>query len=470
MARISLILAALALGTPLANTPAAIAQNTPETKQTPWRLGAVLDLPEGLRIDGSVRARYEALANPFVSGRSDDDEYLGWQTLVRAELDFAGANLTLGGELLDSRFLAGNETGGVASEIDTLEPSQLYLAWWPGNFMMDGGKLDLTLGRFTMDVGSRRLVARAAFRSILASFDGVRAVWTSPDQITVTLAYTAPVARAPADAPSALVNEVSLNHTLDKVRFGVAHVDAPLPFDLRGELYLLDLDEGDSSKTPTRNRDLSTVGVRLRKLAARDQFDFDVEFAHQSGSVHATTSPTDVTRLDHDASMTHMEAGFSFDAPWSPRLALQYDLATGDDSPVDAKSGRFDPLFGDRAFEFGPTGIYGLILRANVSSPGVRLEVKPDSLSDAYVMLRDVRLDAGRDSFANSAVRDATGASGTKAGLQIEGRYRRWLVKDSLRLSVGAATFTEGDFLTAAPNATRQGDPLFGYADLTWTF
>lgn len=222
MSRMFLILAALALGAPVA-----AAQANPGAEPQPWRLGQALDLPDSIRIEGSVRARYEALANPFVAGRTDDDEFLGLQTLVRAELDFAGSGLTLGGELLDSRFISGNETGGAGSEIDTLEPSQLYLAWRPGNFLIDGAELDLTLGRFTMDVGSRRLVARANYRSILATFDGVRAVWTSPDHVTATLAYTAPVAREPDDAASAFDNEVALNMTLDNVRLGVAHVEAP---------------------------------------------------------------------------------------------------------------------------------------------------------------------------------------------------------------------------------------------------
>ena len=92
-----------------------------------------------------------------------------------------------------------------------------------------------------MDVGSRRLVARANYRSILASFDGVRAVWTTKDKLAVTLAYTAPVTREPADAASALDNEVALDAQFDNVRLGVAHIEMPLPGDLRGELYLLDL-------------------------------------------------------------------------------------------------------------------------------------------------------------------------------------------------------------------------------------
>ena len=465
-ARLLIFAAAFAAAAPVAS-----AQTMQSDDAGPWRLQSALGLPDGVRVDGSIRPRYEALANPFVSGRTDDDEFLGVQSLLHAEFDIGSRTpLTLGGELVDSRFIMGNETGGAAAEINTLEPVQAYLAWRPRDFLAQGAKLDLTAGRFTMDVGSRRLVARANYRSILVAFDGVRAVWTTKDKLAVTLAYTAPVTREPADTPSALDNEVALDAQFDNVRLGVAHIDMPLPNDLRGELYLVDLHEDDDSNAATRNRDLATLGVRLRHLPAKGKFDFDLELAHQTGSQRATTSPLDVTSLSHDAQMAHLEAGFSFDAPWSPRIALQYDFASGDASPTDNKSGRFDPLFGDRAFEFGPTSTFGFISRTNLSSPGIRLEVKPDADSDAYLMLRQVRLAEARDSLANSSVRDTTGASGKDAGLQLEGRYRHWLVKDSLRLSVGAAVVFEGDFLKTAPNATGMGDPVYGFTELTWTF
>jgi hypothetical protein len=476
MPRRAFLVAMLSLGAGAAEAQTAPGAANPTTASpttaspTPWRLGQALDQPDGVRISGAIRGRYEALGNPFVAGRTEDDEYLGIQTVLDVEVDVGGTGLTIGGELLDSRFIAGNETGGVATEIDTLEPSQLYLAWRPHDFLMDGAKLDLTLGRFTMDAGSRRLVARSLYRNILSSFDGVRAVWTSPDKLAVTLAYTAPVARAPADAASAIDNEVALNKTLNTTRFAFAQVDQALPFGLRGDLYVIDLDENDSSDVATRNRKLTTAGFRIRKSAAPEQVDFEVELALQTGTVRATTSAADVIPLDHDAQMGHLETGYSFSAPWSPRIALQYDYATGDKSPADTHNERFDTLFGDRAFDLGPTSIYGLVLRSNLSSPAIRIEVKPDAASEAYVSLRHLQLEAGRDSFANTAVRDATGASGKDIGLQVEGRYRHWLMKDSLRLSVGAAMLFEGDFMKNAPNATRQGDPVYGFSELTWIF
>lgn len=446
--------------------PGAHAQD--KTGEKPFRLGSAIGAPDWLKVSGSARPRYETLGSTFYAGRTGGDELLSLQTLLKVE---AGTgDFVIGGELLDARLLSGNAGGGAPAEVDALEPAQLYLAWRPKNFLGQGASLDLTLGRFTMDLGSRRLVARSGYRSILTQFDGVRAVWTNADKLKATVFYSSLATRAPSDVASALDNEVAFNPVTDNIRFGGLDLELPLPGGIVGELYLLDLDEDDAAGSPTRNRDLSTTGGRLRLAPKTGAFDFDIEYAGQTGTVRATTNAADVIDLDHDASFFHLEGGVTFDGPWSPRIAVQLDRATGDKSPADLSSERFDTLSGDRAFEFGPTSIYGAVARTNMFSPALRFEFKPDPASDAYIAVRRITLDQPRDSFANSGVRDANGASSDDAAMQLDFRYRRWLVPDSVRWSFGAARLFRGDFLKEAPNATGQGDTLFGFTDVTWTF
>jgi hypothetical protein len=431
-------------------------------------LQAALGLPEGVRISGAIRPRYETLANQFVAGRTSDDETLNLRSLLKIEAD-AGP-LTFVGELLDSRLIAGNDGGGAAGEIDTLEPVQLFGVWKSRDAFAPGAELDLMAGRFTMDVGSRRLIARANYRSILQAFDGVHATWTASDKLKVTAFAVHPATREPSDTASALDNEVALNPSTDSIAFTGAHLEAPLPFGIHGELYVFGFDEKDASDAPSRNRDLLTIGGRLHQTPADTAFDFDLEYAHQTGTTRATTNPVDIIDLDHDASMLHVEGGYTFDMPMSPRMSLHYDFASGDASPMDNESGRLDTLFGDRAFELGPTSLWGAISRSNLSSPGMRLEIEPDEASDAYIMLRQVDLAEARDRFSNSGVVDITGTSGRDVGQQVEVRYRRWLEEDVLRLSLGGVALFNGNFLERAPNATRQGDAFYGYTELTWTF
>ena len=436
--------------------------------EKPFRLQTALDLPDWLKVSGSIRPRYETLHNQFFAGRTGDDELLDVQSLLKVEA--SNGAFIAGGELQDTRRLIGDAGGGAAAEVDALEPIQLYGAWRPKDFLVKGASLDLTVGRFTMDVGSRRLVSRSGFRNILASFDGVRGVWATPNKVKVTGFYTAPVNREPSDAPSALDNEVALNKTAKEVRFGGLAFEHPLPLETIGEVYLFDLDEDDASDAPTRNRDISTWGARLKRAPKAETFDFDLEYARQTGSVRATTSPADVTDLDVEADMIHAEAGYTFAAPWSPRLSLHYDLASGDKSPADLSSQRFDPLFGDRAFEFGPTSIWGAIFRSNLNSPGVRIEAKPNKTSELMAMVRQVKLDSATDSFGSSGVRDSSGASGKDVGTHIELRWRHHIVPDGVRLTVGGVALIRDDFLKSAPNATLTGDSYFGYTELLFTF
>ena len=458
-------IAAIALACSILS-PAALGQEGEKTLR--WKLEDAVGAPGWLSLSGHIRPRYETLSNQFAAGRTGDDEFFGVQTLLKAEID-TGA-IVVGGELLDSRRVVGNAGGATSGQIETFEPMQAYLAWRPSDFLIEDAELDLMLGRFTMDIGGRRLVARSNFGSVPSSFDGARALWRGPGGAELIAFYTAPVVRQPADVPSRLGNEAAFNETAEETRFAGAHLGAPLGLAITGEVYLFTLDEDDGADQATRNRDLSTTGLRIVRAPESGAFDADFEYAWQTGTVRGSSNPADITDLAHDATMLHAEAGYSFDAPWSPRLSLHYDLASGDGSSGDISSERFDPLFGDRSFELGPTSIFGAISRTNLDSPGVRIDAKPDNVTDAYVMVRQIKLESATDSFGATGVRDASGMSGNDVATQIEGRWRRWLVPDQLRLSLGAAALLHNDFLEAAPNATGQGDTFYGYSELTFSF
>lgn len=55
------------------------------------------------------------------------------------------------------------------------------------------------------------------------------------------------------------------------------------------------------------------------------------------------------------------------------------------------------------------------------------------------------------DSFSATGIRDASGASGSFAGHQVEGRVRYWLVPDRLRAEINAALLVKRGLLLDAP-------------------
>jgi hypothetical protein len=321
----------------------------------------------------------------------------------------------------------------------------------------------------TVDLGSRRLVARNEFRNTVNAFTGIDLEWTSPERDSVRALASMPVVRLPSDAEALGENSIEFDRENTSALFWALFFQSrPLVAEVRLEAYLLGLHEGDSDLAPSSNRQLYTPGVRALRAPTPGELDFQLEVMGQFGRSRATTEATDETDLEHLALSLHASSGFRFDVPWAPRLALQYDYATGDGSPDDAENGRFDPLFGARRFEFGPTYLYGAIARSNVSTPGVRFELSPHRTLDALAAYRLVWLASATDAWTTAGLRDPTGESGSFVGQQLEARVRWHVLPGNLSLELGGAVFLRGEFATEAPSA-ESSTPVYVYTQFTGT-
>lgn len=436
----------------------------------PWRLADAIKAPDWLSLSGSQRTRFETLDGQFRAGRNGGDQVLVFRTTLHGELRLEDLRLSI--ELADSRAkLADSGTPLSTGIVNTLELLQAYVRLTTDDLFAEGATSVLTAGRMTMDVGSRRLVARNRFRNTINSFTGLDWQWTGADGRHARAFVTLPVDRRPKRFAELIDNERSFNRaSTDVVFWGLFYQPPDLPWGDDGEAYLFGLHERDSARRATRNRQLLTPGIRLRRPAAKGAFDYEIESVFQLGTSRSSTAATNTTDLDHFAHFQHVEAGYSFDAFWSPRLAAQFDYASGDRDPNDGANERFDTLFGARRFEFGPTGIYGPFARANLITPGLRLQLKPRS--DIGVMLahRAYWLASDRDAWTTSGVRDTTGTTSSYLGQQVEARLRWDLLPGNLRLEAGAAHLFDGTFMKDAPNATRQGDATYVYTQLAFSF
>ena len=179
--------------------------------------------------------------------------------------------------------------------------------------------------------------------------------------------------------------------------------------------------------------------------------------------MRATTAATDVTDLDHFAYYHHIEAGYTFEAPWSPRLYLEYDYASGDNDPNDNNGERFERQFGPNVPEFGPTSIHTAFARANISSPGIRLQVRPNPNLFAYLSYRSFWLASDTDGWQGaSGLRDTTGNSGSFLGHLIFLRAK-WKVHSNIKLEGGLAYRIDGDFQKNVSNSPCQGNSVYSY-------
>lgn len=437
-----------------------------EAKQVPPTLQEAIGNPDNFTLSGSVRARYEVLGNNFRPGARENDDILSLRTTLFAE--YRADPVRFGAEVMDSRVYFDDPGTPIGSnDVNALELIQAYAGVGLGDVLGEGSRSGLQFGRFTMDLGSRRLVGRNSFRNTTNAFTGLRADYEAPDGTSLTAFYTLPHTRLPNEREGIHRHEVKWDRESFDLSFWGGFLDKPLTSRANLDLYFFGLNERDSSAIATRNRKLYTPGLRIYSKPAPGNTDYEFEGAYQFGSIRESTAPTAPTQ-DVSAYFLHAEVGHQFETAWSPRISVEYDRASGD-GPGEAY-GRFDSLYGPRRSDWGPSSIYGPLGRSNISSPGIRLEVSPDKRWDGFVMYRAAWLESATDSFASTGVRDRNGASGKFAGHQIEGRVRYWIVPKALRLETGAAVLINGRFLKDAPNANDYGNPTYGYFELAATF
>ena len=437
---------------------------SPVAADEPWRLNTAAGLPDALSLTGQHRMRYETLNGQFRNGRHGGDQALMFRTSLLAEL--ALDRVKIGVEGLDSRAIwadAGTPLGN--TDVNPLDLLQAYVEMPVNDLIQSGSQGILRGGRMTLDLGSRRLVARNSFRNTINAFTGVDWQWTGPTQNRFRAFYTLPVQRLVDGNP--LDNEPEFDRQHADVRFwGLYYAPARLPWGDPGEIYLLGLHEDDRSSLATSNRELQTVGVRFYRQPAAGRFDYQIESDFQFGESRASTAASDVTDLDHFAHFQHGEVGYTFPSPWSPQLLLQYDYASGDDQSGDGENNRFDTLFGARRFEYGPTSLWGAFGRANISTPGLRLNLKPGGKLNAFVALRGFWLADADDAWTTAGIRNPVGASEGFIGAQMEASLRFDLIPKSVQIELGGAYLSAGDLMTRV----GKGDAAYFYSQWVLSF
>lgn len=442
-------------------------------KKTPTALGVALlccttaaraadEAPGPFTIAASARLRVESIDGQFRPAPAPaTDTMVSLRTEVAASYDTGPVRFNA--EMWDARAWGQDARSSANSgEVNALELVQANIA------VKLGAKSALALGRYTLDLGNRRMVARQRFRNTTNAFTGAHLALGSSKGRRLDVLFALPHQRLPDDVEGIREDRVKWDReSFDVVFFG-AH--GTLPQVLGGTLqpYAFGLIERDGAKLATANRRIGTVGARHFVQAKAGGWDHDIEAAMQVGKARRTAGAADRTDLDVFAWFVHADAGYTFAGGWKPRLVAMFDAASGDKGS-SRKFTRFDTLYSARRFEFGPNGLYGPFRRSNIVSPSLRLEVTPSKRTDAFVAWRSAWAESRRDQFAATGVRDASGASGSLAGHQIEGRVRHWIVPGILQIDGGAAVLFKRGLLRDAPNAPATGNTTYGYIDLTLT-
>ena len=430
-----------------------------------WNLRDILNLPNWLELSVEHRTRYETMDANFRGNSKGGDQQISFQTDVFAQLHLG--NFRLSGEFLDARALGTDKGSNVNNtHVDEADFLQGYVAWADQNVNFSGIGAEAVLGRQTLNLGSRRLVARNAFRNTINSFTGLKVRLTDYSKWQFTGFLTVPVIRYPTGADLILANVHQWDEEDTHTWFSGGFLEvSDLAFGINAELYLYHLNEADNPKNATNNRRYFTPEFRFYSKPALGDFDFQFETMGQFGTVRATKDKTDSQNLNHTTWSQHVDIGYTFDQPWTPKLALEYDYASGDNNPNDNKDERFDPLYGARRFEFGPTGIYGAFARSNINTPGYRITVKPRSDVQLGISHRAFWLASGKDSWTTTgtdSLRDKTGNTSNYIGQQLE-LTARYDFNSSLNFETGWTHLFKGAFAKEAAYAPPGKDIDYFY-------
>jgi hypothetical protein len=419
-------------------------------------------------FSGTQRSRYESLDEQFLPRLDERDDVLALQTSLRFEARMP--RLTFVGELLDSRAEL-NDAGSFVNNtvVNSLEPLQAYVSWASCSTEPQDAKQSLRVGRMTLDLGKRRVMSRNRFRNTVNNFAGADWQRRTAEGGNLRAFYLVPMRHLPTDRESLLDNEFELDRAArDTAVFGFFYQLPQLKAGNFLEVYGLDYEA--STADPASAADLFSIGARGFRPPEAGRWHYEIETIVQGGESSAGVGGVASPDLPHDAFFAHFEVGYAIDGPWATTVTFQYDRASGDRDPLDQRNDRFNTLFGDRRFDFGPTGIFGPFNRSNLETPGLRVTIAPSPRWQGMLSYRSMRLASSTDTWVGTELRDASGAAGSSLATQLEASANWAVIPERLSIDVGFAVLKLGRFARQTLAPAQHDEPRYWYATITTTF
>ncbi len=333
--------------------------------------------------------------------------------------------------------------------------------------------LGVKVGRQILSYGDERLIGAFDWNNFGRTFDAVKVRYQTPLWSVDLFSGTPVVISRDEFNQSDLFNGTELDR--DLVFSGIHFSTDAAPWGTyEAYTYLLDQESGVVTNTQGSlgakvftgskldRSDFVTVGMRVKGDPKKlHGFEFDAEANYQAGTVRG---------LDLNAFAAHFGAGYNFNAPWKPRLWLDYAYASGDSNPADGEIGTFQNLFPTNHKFYGLMDLTSMQNMHHLSTsfrvaPTKSVTVQIDyhaffAASTDDVWYRANGLSAVRP--LSPAARSASNYEGSEVDL-----VATWNVNKNFQLQGGYAHFFAGEYLS---DTGPSDDADFGYVQATITF
>lgn len=378
-----------------------------------------------LSLGAGLRERYEHIDAPqFGAGTAPADGYVIQRTNLHADLHL-GSYVQIFGQLVDARTF---EKKTIAPpDRDKLDLEQLFMTV---AVPTTDGAVKVRVGRQEMAFDLQRFIAVRDGPNVRQAFDGVWADWEHGPWRLIGY-VTQPVQNRSVDS----FDDYSNGHlTLNGIRLEYQGLG---PGDLSGYYSRY---RRDSARFLDATGDERRNVWDMRYNGKSGAVDFDVEGMRQTGQVGAKQV---------SAWAIGSIAGYTFaKTEWTPRVGLQFDMASGDKHAGDGKLGTFNPLF-PNGYYFALAGLTGY---SNLIHLKPSVTVKPAKTLSVTTSLgmqwRQTTADAVYvQSMAGVPHTAGQGSRWTGAYAQLR---TDWAVSANVTASLEAVHFHAGDTLRSA--------------------
>jgi hypothetical protein len=216
-----------------------------------------------------------------------------------------------------------------------------------------------------------------------------------------------------------------------------------------------------------------TVGARIKSTSTGrlKGFDYEADFNYQfgQGSLPGTGAGGRGLQngLDLSAFAAHAAVGYNMElTPWTPRIGLDYAMATGDENPNDGTSESYMNLFHTNHKFYGYMDVLGW---KNMHNPSFNITAKPNTKITLRMDYHAFFLFTNEDAWyranaitavrpVNAAARNADKFLGHEVDLTATYAYSKWL-----NFLVGYSHFFAGDYVGQTSPTGAKDDADFFY-------